>query len=154
MRKIVVIEGILLLITGLVGVVEGVHLIIRQDPNVTHDILGPSGYIIAVSVALMITGTIYIIHCKKNLSGEKLAVSKETIIRVIKIVLIMAVYSFVIDVIGYFLATVVFFFLILRVLGFTSWLTNVILTIVFSTSLYIIFLRFLGLVFPRGILFP
>ena len=65
-------------------------------------------------------------------------------------IIVLAVYIFLIDIIGYLFATMVFFFMIFRIAGFRSWLIIGGLSIGISVSFYLVFVYWLGMIFPLG----
>jgi hypothetical protein len=153
MKRTVLIEGILLLVIGLVSAGEGMHLIVDKDPNIIYDMIGPGYYVLLLSIALMATGVVHlIVNYRKRLIMEKVEVTGEMRRRMISIVAVMAIYTFLIGITGYLVATIVFFLLEFRVIGIKSWRLNVILTIVLTAVYYIVFIRYCDMVFPRGIL--
>ena len=152
-RRKVFIEGMLLLMLGLVGIAESVLLLSSKNPRFHQDSLGPGGYMIIVGFLLAVVGLIHIISGRRENSIMEKQVKYGERLQVLRIITILAVYSLLIGITGYLLATLVFFFLILRVLGFRSWITTLILTVVFSMSAYVIFVRLLGMIFPEGIIF-
>lgn len=153
MKRTVLIEGILLLVIGLVSAGEGMHLIVDKDPNIIYDMIGPGYYVLLLSIALMATGVVHlIVNYRKRLIMEKVEVTGEMRRRMISIVAVMAIYTFLIGITGYLVATIVFFLLEFRVIGIKSWRLNVILTILLTAVYYIVFIRYCDMVFPRGIL--
>ncbi len=66
-------------------------------------------------------------------------------------IVVLALYILLIEIVGYLIASPIFFLLLFRILGITSWLRNLGLSIVCSILLYIIFVHWLAMVFPRGI---
>lgn len=64
----------------------------------------------------------------------------------------MVIYILLINLIGYLFASVVFFFLLNRVAGFRSWFNNLAATIIMTISYYIVFVKWMGMVFPQGVL--
>jgi len=58
-----------------------------------------------------------------------------------------------IGIIGYLLATIVFFFLEFRVEGFRSWVSVVIMSLVLSGLFYLVFVRLCHMVLPAGVIF-
>lgn len=153
MKRTVLIEGILLLVIGLVSAGEGMHLIVDKDPNIIYDMIGPGYYVLLLSIALMATGVVHlIVNYRKRLIMEKVEVTGEMRRRMISIVAVMAIYTFLIGITGYLVATIVFFLLEFRVIGIKSWRLNVTLTILLTAVYYIVFIRYCDMVFPRGIL--
>jgi len=68
-------------------------------------------------------------------------------------IIVLAVYIFLIDIVGYPFATILFLFMIFRIAGYRSWLIIGGLSIGISVSFYLVFVYWLGMTFPSGILF-
>ncbi len=154
MNPKVFIEGILVLVFSLVTMMEGLRLIIHKDPYVLYDPLGPGVYILVLSLGLMAVGIVHVIvNYRKFPGGGKVAASKEMRIQLFISIGILALYILLVDFVGYFVASLTFFLLELRVAGVKSWRTNVILTLILTTVYYVIFVKFFDMVFPQGILF-
>ena len=144
------IEGIVVIIIGLVGMGNGVFLALHKDPFTIEDKVGPGRYVFFISFFLMITGISYLIsQSKKNLLNKEPIIKKGKSLKMVKIFLVLAIYVFFIDFLGYIVATIPFFLAIFKIMGFKSWLLNVILSITLSITLYIIFVHYLHMVFPR-----
>lgn len=145
------------MVFSLVAMAEGLRLIIHKDPYVLYDPLGPGFYIFALSAGLMTVGVVHLIvnyrNYRKFPGMEKVAVTKEMRTQLFSSVMVLAIYIFLIDFVGYLVATLVFNFLELRIAGVKSWRTNFILTLILTTTYYITFVKFCEMVFPRGILF-
>jgi len=152
-NKTVLIEGILICAMGASSIVEGFRLI-NMEKIQLFDVLGPGNYNLGLGVFLIILGLIYLISHRRKGPREGKIVERGMRIKMISMIIILAVYSFLINITGYLLASIVFFILIFRAVGFKSWLFIMGLSIGISLSLYIIFVRWLSMVFPRGILFP
>jgi putative tricarboxylic transport membrane protein len=71
----------------------------------------------------------------------------------IYMVLAMALYILLIDIIGYLIATPLFFLMEFRLAGITSWRRNIILTVIVSAVYYFVFVEYCSMVFPRGIFY-
>lgn len=154
MKRKALIEGILLLAISVAGMVEGRRLIVHKNPNTLYDMLGPGLYIVLFSAAMMITGVVHLIVNYRNpLSAEKIVISKEMRIRMMSMVAVLAVYTFLIDIVGYLIATPIFFLLEFRTVGVKSWLTNAILTVACTAGYYIVFVEYCNITFPPGIFF-
>ncbi len=154
MKKKVFIEGILLLAIGLLGLVEGVRLVTHRDPKTAYDILGPGFYILFLAIAWIAIGIIHLaVNYRKSFDMKMAAVGKEMRIRMIYMVLVFALYIFLIDIVGYIAASVIFFFLEFRAVGIKRWLTNAMLTSGLTITYYIVFVHYCSMVFPRGIFF-
>ncbi len=150
--RVALIEGILLLGMGAGAAAEGVKLIATREAQAVFDVLGPGGYLAVVGCALIITGILRITHGSGN--GGKLdmeAFSKSMKTAMGGMIVVLALYILLIEIVGYLIASPIFFLLLFRILGITSWLRNLGLSIVCSILLYIIFVHWLAMVFPRGI---
>lgn len=148
------IEGLLLVAISLVILAESLRLILYKDPQVIFDLLGPGYYVLLVSIGMLVTGVIYIYHhLGKEQSIAKEKTSKEMRIRLIGSFVVCAIYLILIDVIGYAIATFVFFVLMFRILGFRSWFYNLVLSAFLSVAYHFVFVKFCSMVFPRSILF-
>lgn len=153
MRTKVLIEGLLLLVIGLVSMVEGFRLTNRMDPKQVYDVMGPGLFILFPSIALMAIGIVHlIVNYKKNGSMEKVAIKREMRIRMISMIVVMAVYFFLIESVGYIVASIFFFMLEFRILE-VKWRTTVLLSLVLTAIYYIVFVQYCSIIFPHGIFF-
>jgi len=55
--------------------------------------------------------------------------------------------------VGYLPASFAFFLMINRIVGFRSWLTNVGVTVFMTASFYLLFVVWMEMMFPHGVLF-
>ena len=154
MKRTVLIEGMMMLVLSFVGLGEAIRLISDIDPHTVYDALGPGYYILFLSLALTATGATHlIVHYRKGVAAEKVVVDKAMRIKMICMVLAMALYILPIDVIGYMIATPLFFLMEFRLAGITSWRTNIIVTVIVSAAYYFVFVEYCSMVFPRGIFY-
>lgn len=150
----VLIEGALIVVVSLVGMAEGLRLIIYKDPYVLYDPLGPGLYIIAISIGLLAIGVVHLFGYSKKLpTMERVPVDRKFRIRMISTVAVCALYIFLITIIGYLLATILFFFLVFRIEGIKSWPLTVVLSLVLSVLYDLVFVQYCRMVFPRGFFF-
>jgi hypothetical protein len=150
----VLVEGLFFLVLSFVGIAEGCRLIIRKDPTLFYDPLGPGFYIILISVGIMMIGILHLaLNYRKLPKVEKIPVDKKMRLRMMSTIGTCAIYIYIISIVGYLVATIVFFFLQFRVEGIKSWRFNLALTIVISLAYYFIFVKYCDMVFPRGIFF-
>ena len=154
LKKTVLIEGIFLLVVSFVGVGESIHLISDIDPHTVYDALGPGYYILFLSLALTAAGAAHlIVHYGKGVAVEKVAVDKVMRMKTIYMVLTMALYILLIDIVGYLISTPLFFLMEFRLAGINSWRRNIILTVIVSAVYYFVFVEYCAMVFPRGIFY-
>jgi len=149
-------EGMLFLVIGLVNIAEGLRLSFSVRQPGIYDIVGPDRYSLVVGFALVATATIYILahHKQKPESKEPKmddeGEGKNGSVKVVGIVGILTLYAILIPTTGYSLASIVFFLLILKILGVSSWIFILILSIGMTLVYYLIFACFLGIILPRG----
>jgi hypothetical protein len=154
MRIAILTEGALLVVVSLVGLTEGLRLVIYKDPYILYDPLGPGFYIIAISIGLMVIGIIHLLsRSKELLQLEGMPVDKKMRIRMMSTVVACILYIFLIRIIGYPLATALFFFLEFRVQGIKSWPFIVLLSLILSVLYYFVFVHYCNMIFPKGVLF-
>lgn len=142
----------MLLVISFIGLTEAIRLISNLDPTMVYDSIGPGYYILFISLALMITGVVHIaVNYKKISSAAKVKVDAVLRRRLISMILVLVFYTLAMDFLGYLISTFLFFLLEFRIGGIQSWRTNIILTIVLTTSYYVVFVKYFNMVFPRGI---
>lgn len=146
-------EGLISVSVGLISLVESLRLISYEDPPLVKDLLGPGYYLLLMSIGMLVTGIIHIHHHRKEHAVAKEKTNKEMRIRLFSSFLTCALYLVLIDLIGYLIATIVFFIVMFRIVGIRSWPYNVFLSAFLSVAFYFVFVKFSSMVFPRGILF-
>jgi hypothetical protein len=153
-RRTVLIEGIVLIVIGLVAMAEGLRLTIYKEPNTLYDPLGPGYYAFAVSICLLTVSIGYLVaHFRNPARTEMVPVDRRMKVRLVSTVANCAIYVVLIGVIGYLLATIVFFFVEFRIEGLKSWLSVVILSLVLSGLYYMVFVKLCNMVLPAGMIF-
>jgi putative tricarboxylic transport membrane protein len=159
MRITLFIEVIVVIIIGLVSIIEGIRLTTVE--KIQPEPLGPDLYNVGIGLILITLGfTYFISQLRKVPKREKRATEEKATekeyrqykITMISMIVVMVIYIFLINLIGYLFASAVFFFLINRVAGFRSWLTNLASTTIMTVSYYVIFVKWMGMIFPRGVL--
>ncbi len=153
------IELLVIVIVGMLSIGDGLRLVLKKELQ-TSDVLGPGFYSVGMGAILIIVGLVYFLtERKKAVSGETKALvgqsaeTKEYKKTMVGMIVVMIAYILLMDFVGYLLATVVFFFLINRIVGFRSWLTNLGVTALMTAAFYLVFVSWLGIIFPRGLLF-
>lgn len=154
MRVRILIEGILLGAIGLISVIEGVRLIIFKNPVISYDPVGPSFYVLLFGIALMFVGCLYIILNYRNpLSEKQIVVDKGLRIRLIGTVAACALYVLLINILGYLVATFIFLFIEFKIANVKAWPQGFILSTAVTAFLYLVFVEYCSMIFPRGIIF-
>ncbi len=156
MKITLIVEVIVVMIVGLLALIDGTRLVFSEKTQL-YDALGPGGYSAALGFILIMVGFVYLISQRRKVfeGGKESAreESREYKIMMISMIVVMIIYIFLVDLIGYFFASAVFFFFMNRVVGIRSWLTNLAATTVMTVSYYVIFVTWMGMIFPQGVLF-
>ena len=148
--KRVWIEGILFVVVSLAGIVEGIRLMIEKDPMKVPEPFGPGAYLLVIGICLLAAGLVHIIvHAKERGEAKKVEVDAEKRRKVLSLGAVLAVYIALINVVGYAVATPLFFLGAFRITGITSWRSNIILSLVLSVIFYIVFVYYCNMVFPK-----
>ena len=157
MRTRVLIEGILLLVIGLVSTAEGIRLRIQVNPVIHYDRVGPGFFLLFCGICLMSVAVLYLIdNYRKPLRAQEMAtdvVNKEMVIRVISSIVVCGAYIILLNTVGYLVATVFFLLLQFRILGVKNWLANCLLSIILAAVFYSIFVVYCNMAFPKGWIF-
>jgi putative tricarboxylic transport membrane protein len=151
------IELIVITALGVVSIIEGIRLI--GLPKIQYDPLGPEFYSLGLGLLLVIMGWAYFVSqirkAPERIKGVKAAEPEGPAQRAYRVMMIgmiaaMVIYIFLIGLIGYLLASAIFFLLINRVMGYRSWLTNLAATAIMTVSYYVVFVKLMQTIFPRG----
>ena len=153
MHKRGLVEGGVLLVAGLVGMTDAVRLIVYKNPKSIEDLTGPGRYLFVISCLITVVAVLYLISQYRERPPLVVAANKESRRKVISTVLVLALYIALIDIVGYVWSTPIFFVLILRVFGFKSWVSTVVLSLAMSIVYYVIFVRLFEMPFPHGLVF-
>lgn len=144
----VLIEGVVLLSIGVYTIVEGIRLMGMKGVG-QIDVFGPGRYSLMLGFLLIILGSTYVILYFR----ERLEKKYEGRMQIVNIIVILVLYLFLVNIIGYLLASMVFFFLIFRISGFRSWPIIASLSIGISILFHLLFVYLLDMMFPSGLLF-
>ena len=153
----VLVEGSLFFLIGLVNLAEGLRLKITMRESGLYDIVGPDNYALVLGFAFVITSIIYVVQGeqKSNIRESKLDEESEVKgnwVQVTCIVGVLLLYAILIPTIGYLLASIIFFLLVLIIMGLSSWIFGFIISVVMALIYYILFCYLLGVTVPRGFL--
>jgi hypothetical protein len=153
-KTAVFVEAALLIIISVIAMTEGIHLVVRKEPNTLYDPLGPGYYALAVSICLLAVGVAYLVcGIKTPPEEEVVSVDRKMKVRLTGMVAACAVYIILISIIGYLVATIVFFLVEFKIEGIGSWLRVAILSLVASCLYYLIFVQICSMIFPAGLIF-
>lgn len=151
----VAIEGLVLLASGLIGVADGLRLIVFKNRASVEDFTGPGRYLFVVSLLLALVGLLYLAFARRlpDIGDASAPQDSDSDRKLIAIVAVLGFYILLIGFVGYFWATQVFFLLILRVLGLTFGIRMVLISVAMGAGFYILFVRLFGMSLPRGMFF-
>jgi hypothetical protein len=151
-------EVLVVVILGVFSVSEGIRLVLEKKLH-KFDILGPGFYNIGLGSVLIIVGLLYFLsEWKKTAPIEDRKAVTQTPEKskytkmMISMIAVMIAYIFLMYLTGYLLSSLVFFFLINRIAGFRSWVTTVGATVLMTAAFYLVFVMWMGIIFPRGLL--
>jgi hypothetical protein len=158
------VEFLIFGVVGLWSIIEGVRLthlkIVQFDP------FGPGRYNIMLGVILIGLGVFYYIGQRKKAAraGKEVARKasaeqasdrggqKAYVVKMFSIIAILALYALLIGWVGYSIACLVFFLLVNKVLGVKSWVVNIAASLLLTVCYYLVFVKFMGMIFPDGAL--
>jgi len=152
LNKKLLFEVAFCLVISLISLYEGINLTFRGDLSAVHYGTGPGLYLLIVSIILMGGAITYLaINLRKPHGEEKVVIPREMRMKLLSTIVNCAMYILLINLLGYLVSTLVFFFLQFRIQGIKPW-HSLILTFIISITFYFVFVRYCSLIFPRGIL--
>ncbi|MBI4189335.1 MAG: tripartite tricarboxylate transporter TctB family protein [Betaproteobacteria bacterium] len=151
-KRTVLIESTLFVVIGAVGMVEGLRLSMQLTD--LYRMLGPGVYIFVLSLALVTLGAVHlIVNYRESLGVESMPVSRNERMRMVSIVVLLCANIFVIELVGYLVASIIFFLVVFRILEVKSWRINIVLSLSLAAVYYVIFVQYFSVIFPQGMLF-
>ncbi len=154
MKRKILIEGVFLLVVSLICLAEALRLITQKGPQYVAETVGPGHFVLLIGIVLMVLGLVHLfINYKKNLAIEKVVINKEMSIRMVTAFVVMGIYIFLIDIVGYAVASLFFLFMEFRIFGVKSWPRLAILTLCITGVYYLVFIRYCRMIFPEGLFF-
>ena len=151
-----VVESLIVILLAGIGIVDGWRLsnVVREG-GMFHDVIGPDRYLIAISFGLMIMGIRQLVvslrkkgdtHAKE----EEKEGGKMKLVCVVALVLIL--YTLVLPLTGYLLASLLFFPIIFFIFGVRPWLKSAAIGLITAALFYAIFEYFAEVPLPKGLL--
>ncbi len=145
MSKGLLIETSTLMGLAALGIYDGARLL-RID--VPHDSLGPGGYLFIISIIIAICSLINLwVNYQQGPTGEGKHISFE-IGQVGQSVILYISYSIAVPFLGYLLSSIIFFVLMMRIFGETSWIKTIVFGLVFAAVFKIVFISLMGIPMP------
>ena len=149
-------ESLVVIFLAALGIVDAWRLsgVVRAG-GTFHDVIGPDRYLGVISVGLLFCGVWILV---KNLKGDRhTPIQKEEseesqVTLVVLVAFVLVVYTFVIPILGYLLATSFFFPVIYFIFGVRPWLKSIIVGLSTTAVFYAIFAYFAEMPLPKGLL--
>ncbi len=149
-------ESFLVIIVALLGIADAWRLssVVRVG-GTFHDVIGPDRYLGAISVGLLICG---VWALGKNLKGsghtpvQKKETGESQVTLVALVVFVLILYAFAMPILGYLLATCIFFPIIYFIFGVRPWLKSILIGLSTTAVFYAIFEYFAEMPLPKGLL--
>ena len=150
--KTFLVELSILMVVGMLSIIEGIRLVIAEKLQL-YDVLGPGFYNIGMGSVLILVGVIYFISQRRSFSAspKKTASSSEYRMKMASMVSVLAAYILLLDFLGYFISSLLFFILINRIVGFQTWRSNLPVSLAMAIVFYVVFAKWLNMIFPQGI---
>lgn len=138
--------GFISIIFGIISIMEGIRLYpLRQSPTVGDHIMP-----VVLGVSLMILGVLMFLTRQDVFKVEFPA---KTIRNTMLISLVLLfLYAFSIEYLGYLTSTFLITIGLFRVFGSYNWLKCIFMSAIFASCLYVIFIVWLKMPFPTGVL--
>lgn len=130
-------EGLILMVIGIVGVVEGLRL--NRVSAAADEAYGPGWYLLILSFTLLVCGLYYLISNFKRLD-KKTAATLFWKGPALSCLLAMMFYSVLIPYIGYFISTAAFLFVATRLFGERSWVKSTLIAVISGTAFWLVFI--------------
>lgn len=149
----VVTEAIIILGLSFATIREGLRLIIYKAPHATYDPVGPGLYIAVIGFGLLAASVFYLAGSLRATPAHKASGREKLDLHVASTVADFALYAFLVTIIGYLAATVIFFLIQFRIEGLKSWPAIILISLVVSGAYYLLFVQLSGIVFPKSLFF-
>lgn len=151
----VLIEGAILALAGIAAMGEGYRMVAFKATRSAEDLTGPGRYLFLVGALLALAAASYLWTQYRSTEADDPEEEKveDRVFRhkVLPIILAVAGYTLLIEYIGYFVGSVLFFVFMLRLSG-ESWLRVAAISLAMTALYYVLFIELSGMIFPRDAL--
>jgi cytochrome b561 len=149
------VESILIIVLGALGIADAWRLsnLVRAEGSF-HDVIGPDRYLGIISAGLFICGVWNLaadLKSRKPPQAKREEKEGSQIRQVVLVAFLLFVYTFAIPILGYLLATFVFFPVIYFTFGVRPWPKSVIVGLITAALFYAIFAYFAEMPLPKGL---
>jgi hypothetical protein len=151
-----VVESLIVILLAGIGMVDGWRLsnVVREG-GMFHDVIGPDRYLTAISFGLMIMGIRQLVVSlgKKGRTHAKEEEKEGGQMKLVCVVaLALMLYTLVLPLTGYLLASLLFFPIIFFIFGVRPWLKSAAIGLITAALFYAIFEYFAEVPLPKGLL--
>jgi hypothetical protein len=149
------VESILVIALAGLGLADAWRLsnVVRAD-GTFRDVIGPDRYLIVVSTGLLICGVWNLAASLRAIrhAGIREVAGKESKRNMVLLVaMVLILYTAVIPLLGYLLATALFFPVIYLIFGVRPWTKSVVVGVITTALFYVIFAYLAELPLPKGL---
>ena len=141
------IEGLLLIALALIGAADGFLSLNRT--LLQREVLSPGAYLIAVSAVLLVLSCAYLLGSMKRASSVPEAIGARAGTGMVTWGA-AAAYAIGIPLLGYALASFLFFGMVFYLLGTRPWQRAILASLVFTLVFYLVFIEIAGIRMPSG----
>jgi small-conductance mechanosensitive channel len=151
-----VVESLIVMLLAGIGVVDGWRLsnVVREG-GMFHDVIGPDRYLTAISFGLMIMGIRHLVlslRTKGRIHAKEEEKEGGQMRLVCVVALALMLYTLVLPLTGYLLASLLFFPTIFFIFGVRPWLRSAAIGLITAALFYAIFEYFAEVPLPKGLL--
>ena len=128
---------------------------VLREGGAFHSAMGPDTYLAVVSATLLLCGVWNLIRTRREDGVRRAAEEAEPGGRlgpVARVALVMLAYVATFPILGYLLATLIFFPVAFFVFGVRPWKKSLIVGVVVTAVFYVLFAHFAELPLPKGLL--
>jgi len=146
-------DAIVFVAIGILCIVEARQLSATADPHMLHQELRPGLYVLILGIVLVVAGVTHAITQRGVALMAREVLERGARQRLAFVFGTLVGYAVLLPLVGYAAATFVSFVLLFRIFGVRSWPLNAVLSAASAAVFYVVFVRYCGVVFPRGALF-
>jgi putative tricarboxylic transport membrane protein len=149
------VESLVVILLAALGLADAWRLsnLVRAG-GTFHDVIGPDRYLGFISAGLLICGIWDLVaglKLRKPLQGKRGEGGGSQVNQVVLVAFLLFAYTFAIPMLGYLLATFIFFPVIYFIFGVRPWPKSVIVGLITAGLFYAIFAHFAEMPLPKGL---
>lgn len=149
-------ESIVVIFLAALGIADAWKLssLVRAG-GTFHDVIGPDRYLGVISAGLLFCGVWNLVAVLRNSKPPQAKTEKKEgtqVKQVVLVVFLLFAYTFAIPMLGYLLATSIFFPVIYFIFGLRPWPKSIIIGLITAALFYAIFAYFAEMPLPKGFL--